>query len=104
MLELTIKKLSPKMYKHNSGVQRRKEGRWRTFITMTSINKHRIIASIDPINIASIKLIERLGFRKEAHFIESLFFHGQWVDDLIYALLEKEWIEKTPKQLTRILS
>jgi RimJ/RimL family protein N-acetyltransferase len=71
---------------------------------MTKLKKHRIVASIDPNNTASIKLIERLGFRKEAHFIESLFFHGQWVDDLIYAILEKEWIEKTPNQLTRILS
>jgi len=39
-------------------------------------------------------LVERLGFRKEAHFVESLFFHGKWVDDLVYAILAKEW--KTP--------
>lgn len=61
---------------------------------LTTLNKHRIIASIDPINTASIKLIERLGFRKEAHFIESLFFHGRWVDDLVYAILAREWVEK----------
>lgn len=60
----------------------------------TGLNKHRITASIDPINLPSIKLIERLGFRKEAHFIESLFFHGEWVDDLVYAILAKEWIER----------
>lgn len=58
---------------------------------ISDLNKHRIIASIDPTNIPSIQLIERLGFRKEAHFIESLFFHGMWVDDLIYAILGKEW-------------
>lgn len=55
------------------------------------LNKHRIIASIDPTNSDSIRLIERLGFRKEAHFIKSLFFHGEWVDDLIYAILAAEW-------------
>jgi RimJ/RimL family protein N-acetyltransferase len=55
------------------------------------LNKHRIIASVDPTNEGSIKLIERLGFRKEAHFKESLFFHGKWVDDVIYAVLAKEW-------------
>ena len=58
------------------------------------LNKHRITASIDPTNLSSIQLIERLGFRKEAHFIESLFFHGMWVDDLIYAILAKEWEER----------
>ena len=55
------------------------------------LNKHRIIASIDPANVNSIKLIERLGFRKEAHFVESLFIQGKWVDDVIYAILAREW-------------
>nr|WP_321407125.1 GNAT family protein [uncultured Carboxylicivirga sp.] len=55
------------------------------------VNKHRIIASIDPNNLNSIGLVERLGFRKEAHFKESLFLNGQWVDDIVYAILKKEW-------------
>lgn len=55
------------------------------------LNKHRIITSIDPNNIPSIGLVERLGFRKEAHFRESLFINGAWVDDIVYALLQKEW-------------
>lgn len=58
---------------------------------VNDLKKHRIIASIDPTNTDSIRLIERLGFRKEAHFVKSLFFHGQWVDDLIYATLASEW-------------
>jgi len=32
-----------------------------------------------------------LGFRKEAHFIESIFKNGEWLDDIIYAILKKEW-------------
>lgn len=66
---------------------------------INQLNKHRIIASIDPTNIASIKLIERLEFRKEAHFVESLFFHGKWVDDVIYAILAKEWKIKKNRQI-----
>jgi RimJ/RimL family protein N-acetyltransferase len=57
------------------------------------LNKHRIITSIDPDNKNSIRLVERIGFRKEAHFIESLLINGEWVDDLIYALIEKDWKE-----------
>lgn len=53
--------------------------------------KHRITASIDPRNDASASLLERIGFRKEAHFRESLFLDGKWVDDVIYALLAKDW-------------
>jgi RimJ/RimL family protein N-acetyltransferase len=59
-----------------------------------SLNKHRIIASIDPENLKSISLVERLGFRKEAHFKKSLFINEKWVDDLIYAVLKDEWVEK----------
>ena len=58
--------------------------------------KHRIIASIDPRNEPSIRLMERLGFRKEAHFHRSIFMHGEWTDDVIYAMLQSEW-KKTNK-------
>ena len=61
----------------------------------TKLKKHRIIASIDPKNTSAIQLVERIGFRKEAHFIESLWIKNQWVDDLNYALLEKEWKSKS---------
>lgn len=59
-----------------------------------SLNKHRITGSIDPKNTASRQLLERLGFRKEAHFKKSLFIDGKWVDDVIYALLKEDWKKK----------
>lgn len=56
-----------------------------------TLDKHRIIASIDPRNRPSIQLIERLIFRKEAHFRESYYLRGEWVDDIIYAKLKSDW-------------
>jgi RimJ/RimL family protein N-acetyltransferase len=53
---------------------------------------HRVFASVDPRNIRSVTLMERVGLRKEAHFVKSLWFKGAWVDDLIYAMLAGEWI------------
>ncbi len=55
------------------------------------LQKHRIMTSIDPRNVASIKLVERLGMRKEAHFVQSYFFKGEWTDDVVYAMLQSEW-------------
>lgn len=55
------------------------------------LNKHRITASIDPENTDSIRLFEKLKFRKEAHFKQSLLLNGQWVDDVVYAVLSSEW-------------
>ena len=54
---------------------------------------HRVIARTDPRNIASIKVLERLGFRQEAHFISEEFIKGEWADTLIFAVLDSEWSE-----------
>jgi len=56
-----------------------------------TLGKHRVIGSVDPQNISSIKLLEKLRFRKEAHFKKSICINGQWVDDVIYGLLNEEW-------------
>ena len=58
----------------------------------SELGKRRIIASIDPRNESSIRLVERLKFRKEAHFKESILINGEWVDDLVYAVLKDEWL------------
>lgn len=55
------------------------------------LHKHRITASVDPDNTASILLMERIGLRKEGHFVKSLFWKNKWVDDVIYAILREEW-------------
>jgi RimJ/RimL family protein N-acetyltransferase len=57
----------------------------------SELKKHRITASVDPDNIKSIKLLERIGFRKEAHFIKSFHMDDYWYDDCIFAMLEDEW-------------
>lgn len=60
-------------------------------LLFNDFSKHRITASVDPDNLSSIKLLERLGFRKEAHFKKSLCMDGKWIDDVIYAILEEEY-------------
>ncbi|MBB6170940.1 RimJ/RimL family protein N-acetyltransferase [Nocardiopsis mwathae] len=54
---------------------------------------HRIIGRCDPRNTGSARLMERLGMRKEAHFIESEIFKGEWGGELHYAMLATEWHE-----------
>ena len=53
--------------------------------------KHRVFASVDPRNRASMALLNGVGMRQEAHFRESLWFKGEWVDDLVFAILQWEW-------------
>jgi len=56
-----------------------------------TMKKHRVTASVDPRNTASMRLLEKLGLRKEAHFHQSLWCRGEWVDDVIYAILCHDW-------------
>jgi RimJ/RimL family protein N-acetyltransferase len=51
----------------------------------------RVQASIDPRNVACAALLRSLGMRQEAHFRESLQLRGEWVDDVVFALLAREW-------------
>ena len=51
---------------------------------------HRIQANIDPRNVSSYKLCERLGMRREAHFIKDYWFQGEWTDSYIYGMLEDD--------------
>jgi RimJ/RimL family protein N-acetyltransferase len=55
------------------------------------LDRHRVFASVDPRNAAAVALFERIGMRKEAHMVESLWIKDEWVDDVIFALLEQEW-------------
>jgi RimJ/RimL family protein N-acetyltransferase len=57
----------------------------------SDLKKHRIFGSVDPNNRASIRLMERMRMRKEAHFIESIWFNNRWSDDIVYAILAREW-------------
>jgi RimJ/RimL family protein N-acetyltransferase len=44
-------------------------------------------------NIASARVLERLGFRQEGRLRRNEFFKGRWWDTLLYALLREEWKE-----------
>jgi RimJ/RimL family protein N-acetyltransferase len=52
---------------------------------------HRIIGRCDGRNAASAALLERLGMRREAHFVENEFVKGEWCDEYVYAMLAREW-------------
>lgn len=51
---------------------------------------HGIEANINPNNARSEKLLLKLGFKKEAHFRENYLFEDQFLDSVIYCLLETD--------------
>lgn len=55
---------------------------------------HRITASIDPQNVASRRVLDKLGFRFEGRSPLSVFVRGEWLDDDRFAVLDSEWAGK----------
>jgi RimJ/RimL family protein N-acetyltransferase len=53
---------------------------------------HRVIATCQPQNPASWRVMEKLGMRREAHFHKCLLQpQGDWWDEYVYAMLEEEY-------------
>ena len=63
----------------------------------SSLNARRITAGCNVLNTASYALLERLGFRREAHHLKEIYFKKDengypiWVDSYKYAILKDEW-------------
>ena len=52
---------------------------------------HRAYGDCDPCNLASAKLMEKVGMKREAHLRENYWVKGEWCDAFIYGVLEHEW-------------
>lgn len=52
---------------------------------------HRVIGQVETRNSASARVLDKLGFRKEATFVENAFVKGAWQSEMIYAILDREW-------------
>jgi RimJ/RimL family protein N-acetyltransferase len=53
---------------------------------------HRVVAIADCRNEPSWALLERVGLRREGHFLQSIWFKGGWSDEYLYAVLKDEWL------------
>jgi len=56
-----------------------------------TLGLHRIVADADPRNAASLRIMEKLGMRREADYIEQFFVKGTWIDQVVCAILATEW-------------
>lgn len=56
-----------------------------------TLNLHSIEAIVDPENVASIELLEKNKFVREAYFKEDFYQKGKFLDTAIYSLLKSNW-------------
>ncbi|MNU77809.1 putative ribosomal N-acetyltransferase YdaF [compost metagenome] len=58
------------------------------------MNLHTIEAIVSPQNRGAVFLLEHLGFEKEAHFKERIFFNDSYLDMAVYTLFRSQFEEK----------
>jgi RimJ/RimL family protein N-acetyltransferase len=56
-----------------------------------SVGFHRVYGRLEPRNVASARVLEKLGMRKEAHLVENEWVKGEWQSEVVYAILDREW-------------
>jgi len=61
-----------------------------------ALGLHRIYADIDARNRSSLRVAEKLGMRREAHFRQNMWVKGEWTDSIIFAILEDDWRAAQP--------
>jgi RimJ/RimL family protein N-acetyltransferase len=66
-------------------------------IGFEGLGLHRIYGRCDARNVASARVMERCGMRPEAHLTENEFIKGEWTDELVCAILHREWAAQRPQ-------
>ncbi len=61
-------------------------------IGFDGLGLHRITATCITGNDRSARLLGRLGMRQEAHFVHSIWFKDAWEDQLVFGLLDSEYV------------
>jgi RimJ/RimL family protein N-acetyltransferase len=60
-------------------------------LAFRQLGLHRVVATCDPRNTASYRVMEKLGMRREGHHRKDVQIRGEWSDEYFYAILEEEW-------------
>lgn len=65
-------------------------------IAFEELGLHRVIGRTEARNTASARVLEKLGMRREAHLIENELVKDEWQSELIFAILDREWLDVQP--------
>jgi len=57
----------------------------------STLDLHRVFSIVDDRNAPAQRLLERLQFRREGHFLQNAWFKSSWSSEFLYAVLRAEW-------------
>lgn len=59
---------------------------------VTRIGVQRVYAELDPVNVASQRVLETIGLVFESHTYSSYLWRGEWSDNMSYAATAEQWL------------
>jgi ribosomal-protein-alanine N-acetyltransferase len=62
----------------------------------TELNLNRLEAEVHTDNTVSVRVLERLGFRREDRMRERWIVAGEKVDTATHGLLRNDWVTRSP--------
>jgi RimJ/RimL family protein N-acetyltransferase len=60
-------------------------------VAFEDLRLHRVTGRLDARNVASARVLEKLGMRREALLVENELVKGEWQSELVYAILDRQW-------------
>jgi ribosomal-protein-alanine N-acetyltransferase len=63
-------------------------------LAFETLGLHRVWGDCDPRNVGSMRVMEKLGMRREGRLRENWWLDDEWCDSLVYAVLEHEWRDR----------
>jgi len=54
---------------------------------------HRMVAFCHVSNAASVRVMEKLGMHQDGRLRETRWLNGEWWDEYVYAVLERDWVK-----------
>lgn len=60
-------------------------------MAFAGLGLHRVFSWADAENAASIRVLEKIGMRREGYMLQDRFHRGEWRDTCYYGMLSDEW-------------
>lgn len=60
-------------------------------VAFDELGLHRVVGRLEARNIASARVLEKLGMRREALLVENEWVKGEWQSEVVSAILDREW-------------
>ena len=59
-----------------------------------TLELHRVVGRAEARNAPSLRVLEKVGMRHEAHLVENEWVKGEWQSEVVYAILANEWASR----------